>query len=155
MTEKIAKESLTSQLAASLDFMSPESEEKKGTGRGGANETVDQKSSARQLLEAKRAQRQSLDAMNSLFVPFVSDSKSLSVSSSSSSRLNGVNSNVGMYGQIAESTVEAPTYWKTKGSKKQNEKKKSSGSNYKERFSAKMSKNKGRQRRLNGLKNIY
>ena len=155
--KSVSSGTLTSQLAASLDLMASEGKKSGITGIGFGNTgdegtdigRVSQKSSARQLIEAKKAQRQNLDSMNALFIPFGGDQNS------SSSSLGGIgiqsdsrDGKGGIYGQIAASSVQSPTYWKSKGSKKGKDKKKASGSNYKDKLSTKVNKFNNKQRRI-------
>ena len=101
------------------------------------------KSSARELLEAKRVQRQHAESMNSLFIPFEG-------TGGEGHQQGGLH----LYEEIGQSKIDPPTYWKGT-TKKAKDKKVGNGVAYKEKFDAKLSKNRGRQSRLNELKKMY
>ena len=131
--------SLSSQLEASLELMS----EKDNSFSPSFKEGNDKQGSARLLINARKVQRETAEAINSLFVPF--DSR------------QPIQPTVGtavLYDQIGSSTIEAPQYWKGT-TKKAKDRKLSSGADYKDRLSTKMSKKSGRQDRLNHLKKMY
>ena len=98
-------------------------------------------SAAKQLLEAKKIQKNNSDNIRSLFVPFNSKPKS---------EANDTN----LYSQIETSKIDPPTYWKS-GKNKKKSKKVTSGENYRYKSTAKLIKNKNRANLLSELKKKY
>jgi len=127
--------SLSSQLSSVLDLISTESEPNNSI------QNPSRKSSARELLDAKKAQRKHADALNSLFIPF---------DASKAETQGGLH----LYREIAESNIDPPTYWKG-STKKAKDKKIGGGVAYKDKYEAKASRSRGRQSRLNEMKKMY
>jgi len=144
--------SLNSQLEAGLDIGEKEVPSSSAAPSSSSGTLI---SAAKQLMEAKRKQRESAEAINSLFVPFDDNTKSRSAWSNA-----GMTGSEVLYDQIGASKVEDKYWWKSNGkhsnSKKgSKERKKAVGSNYHEKMSSKLAVKRGKTKQKNALKAMY